>query len=337
MVDPRLLLVEIAKAVILAHRPRDDRPWPSVRSGPKQLVPVGNKPILFHNLEALRMAGVLEAAIAVDSDTGPAIRAAIRDGSDFNLSVDYVEWSADGGVADALHSARDFIGDEPVLIEQADALIRDRIHPHIAAFADEALDALALRLAGASAVEQPLLGAYLLSCRAQTFLLERQSAVEDVLADVRSHGGRVDVQDLDGCLPCHGGEESLLDANRRILEQLTGGSGEASVVASKLQGPVVVHPTARLERSLVRGPAIIGPGCRLTDAYVGPYSSIGADVVIEAAEIEHSIVLDGAQLRFVGVRIETSVIGRGARVTRGFALPNAMQLSVGDGADVRLS
>jgi glucose-1-phosphate thymidylyltransferase len=337
MVDARWFLVEIAKALILAGCRTDDPPWPSLRSGPKQLVPVGNKPILFHNLEALRKAGVLEATIALEPESGEAIRAAVQDGSRFNLSVGYVEWPSGAGVADALQSSRHFIGDEPVLVEQADALVSDRMHPHIAAFAGEALDALALRFAGPSAAEQGVLGAYLLSRRGLTFLLERPDAGEDLLLGVRSRGGRVDVQDLDGCLPCHGGEEALLEANRRILARLTGDHDPASLVASDLQGPVVVHPTARLERSLVRGPAIIGPGCRLTDAYVGPYTSIGADVAIEGAEIEHSIVLDGAQLRFVGVRIETSVIGRGAQVIRGFALGRAMQLSVGDGAEIRLS
>ncbi len=41
--------------------------------------------------------------------------------------------------------------DEPVLVGPADALHREQIHPHIAAFADERLDAMALRLAGRAA------------------------------------------------------------------------------------------------------------------------------------------------------------------------------------------
>ncbi|HTE62169.1 MAG TPA: hypothetical protein VK631_17585, partial [Solirubrobacteraceae bacterium] len=38
--------MEIAKALILAGRTAHDRPWPSVRSGPKHLVPVANRPIV---------------------------------------------------------------------------------------------------------------------------------------------------------------------------------------------------------------------------------------------------------------------------------------------------
>ena len=66
---------------------------------------------------------------------------------------------------------------------------------------------------------------------------------------------------------------------------------------------------------------VIGPGAVVRDSYIGPYSSIGADTVIEGTEIEHSIVLPRAELRFVGTRIESSVIGRGARIVRSFRPP----------------
>jgi glucose-1-phosphate thymidylyltransferase len=47
-------------------------------------------------------------------------------------------------------------------------------------------------------------------------------------------------------------------------------------------------------------------------------------------------VLDGAKLMHIGPRIESSVIGREARISRTFAPPSAMRLSVGDGAEVTL-
>ncbi len=81
----------------------------------------------------------------------------------------------------------------------------------------------------------------------------------------------------------------------------------------------------------------IGPRARITNAYIGPYTSIGADVQIDCVEIEHSIVLDRAQLRYVGTRIEGSLIGPDARVTRDFRMPQAIRLSVGAGAEVAIS
>lgn len=307
---------------------------------PKPLVPVANRPILFHNLEALRRAGLLEATIAVDPETAAAIRCAVGDGSDWGLTIRHLECASDIGLGAALATARDFVSDEPVLVQRAGALLRERIHPHIAAFADERLDALTLRLhhhlhAG-DETGATVDGAWLLSERAVTMLTGRHGAGGDPTACVREQGGQARVQDVDGCLPCHGDQNTLLEANRRMLEEIVTDVDPACVEACELQGPVVVHPTARLQGSLVRGPAIIGPRTRLKDAYVGPYTSIGADVVIEGTEIEHSIVFAGAELRFVGTRLETSIIGRGARVVRAFGVPNALRLSIGDGAEVAL-
>ena len=125
--------------------------WPSVQAGPKHLVPVANRPILFHHLEALRAAGVLEATIAVEPESAGLIGAAVGDGSDWNLAVRYVEWAPASGVGGALAAARPFIGDEPVLVRPGDALQREQIHPHIAEFAGGRLDAMALRLSAAPA------------------------------------------------------------------------------------------------------------------------------------------------------------------------------------------
>jgi len=333
------LVVEIAKTLILAGRTDRDRPWPSVRSGPKHLVPVANRPILFHHLETLRSAGMLEATIAVEPESARLIRAAVGDGSDWNLSVRYVEWMPVTGISGALTAAGDFLADEPVLIRPADALHREQIHPHIAEFADERLDAMALKLSGApqDRMGKPVRGGYLLSPQAVSLLLDRPLLCGDPVAGVRRHGGQVLIREMDGCLPCHGDQDALLEANRRMLAGMDREVDVAAFPSCEFQGPVKVHPTARLEDTLVRGPAIIGSGANLAHAYVGPYTSVGANVTIEGSQIEHSIVLDDAELLHVGSRLESSVIGRGARITRSFVVPTAMRLSVGDGAEVTVT
>jgi glucose-1-phosphate thymidylyltransferase len=329
--------VEIAKALILAGGTPHDRPWPSVRTGPKHLVPVANQPILFHTLESLRRANLLEARIALEPTAARATIAAVGSGSRWGLSVSYVEWQPRTGIIGALALSEDFLADEPVLVEPADALHRERIQPHIAAFADEHLDALALRLGDAAAAHCDLgAGGYLLSQRGVSIMLDRSDTGADPLARVRDHGGHVRVEQVDGCLPCHGGQDRLLEGNRCMLENLPSSVRRGAYPTSQFQGRVKVHPSARIEQSVVRGPAIIGAGSRLLHAYVGPYTSIGDDVTLEGAQIEHSIVFDGAEIHNVGSRLESSVIGRRARIRRSFGLPAAMQLSVGDGAEIIL-
>src|SRR5919201_1664739 len=268
--------MHIAKALVLAGRTSTDRAWPSARSVPKPLVPVANRPILFHHLDALREAGVLEATIAVEPDSARAIRSAVGDGEDWGLRVEYAECSRALGIDEALWMTGDFVADEPVLVQRVGALVRERLRPHIADFAGERIDAMGLRLRDSShgSDDDAVDGGWLLSERAVSILMQRRRTADDFLAHVRD------------------------------------------------------------EDSLIRGPAIIGPRVQLRRAYVGPYTSIGPDVVIEGAEVEHSIVFAQAELRFIDSRIETSIIGQRARVTRSFAVPRALRLSIGDGAEV---
>ena len=324
--------VEIAKAVVLAGNAATDRPWPSVRSGPKHLVPVANRPILFHNLEALRTAGLLEVTIAADDDSAGAIVAAVGDGSAWGLSVRYTPWRPDSGIGGALSTALDFIADEPVLVQPADALHRDLIHPRIAAFARDRLDAVALRIGAGG--EDSAFGGYMFSRRAVSMVLDEPG---DPVIGVRRSGGQVRVESIEAFRPCHGGQERLLDANRWMLEQLKAEANASAFPTSQIQGAVLIHPDAVLEHTLVRGPAIIGARARLSHAYVGPYTSIGPDVRIDGSQIEHSIVLEGASLLNVGTRLDSSVIGRNARVGRTFGQTTSMRLSVGEGAEVTLS
>ena len=328
--------MEIAKALILAGCGSEDRLWPAGSVGSRHLFPIANRPILFHNLEALRAAGVLEATILAAPDARRAIQHAVGDGSEWGLILRFAPWRSSVGLGGALAAGRGFIGDEPVLVQHADALLRERMHAHISAFAREALDALALRLRDRGRHDRDEAPGYLLSPRAVSILAEGRGIAANPIAGVRAKGGRVRVQDVDGCLACHGDQQTLLESNRRVLESLSAHADPRRFEACSFQGAVDIHPTAHVERSLLRGPVVIGPGARVTDAYVGPYTSIGAGVVIEGAEIEYSIVLPEAELRFVGTRLESSVIGRGARIARGFDLPGAIRMSIGDGAEIVL-
>ena len=78
---------------------------------------------------------------------------------------------------------------------------------------------------------------------------------------------------------------------------------------------MIVEAGAILERSTVRGPAIVGAGARLTDAYIGPYTAVGRHCVVESAEVEHSILLEGSSVRGLDGRMESSLLGRDVHIT----------------------
>ncbi|MDX6708706.1 MAG: glucose-phosphate thymidylyltransferase [Solirubrobacteraceae bacterium] len=328
----------IARAVLLAVPTCDDRPWSSAASTPKPLVPVAAKPILFHALDALRAAGIVETLLLTRPDAVAAFRHAVGDGTRWGMRISYCPNSCDLDVRDALRLAGEFIDGKPVIVQQADALLRACLRDHVVRFAEHDLDALALMLAPARLPRpiQPLVGGYLLNARAVASMCDGPVA-SDPLSGLRRQGGHAHVLEVEGCLACHGDEATLLEANRHALTALRTEVTDAILEGCEIQGNVVVHPTASLRNTLVRGPAIIGADAQVIDSYVGPYTSIGANTRIEGTEIEHSIVMDGAKLMFVGSRLETSIIGRGASIVRRFDMPRAVRMSIGDGAEVALS
>jgi glucose-1-phosphate thymidylyltransferase len=339
--------VDVAKAVVVARETSDERAWAGLGFPPGPLMPVANKPVLFHSLEALRAGGIKAVAIVVGDRTRDEMRSAVGDGSRWSLSVEYLEAPSDTGLVDVLRGADAFLRGEPFFVQEGEALVRDPIGAVGERFTRENLDALVLRLPAperfhaAKVNGQPPsmlapFGGCFLGSRVLRAMAEPGLELPALLARVRELGGRLQVEQVDGCLACHGGPEALLDANRHALENLPAQRVSAAIEDSDIQGRVIIHPSAQLYRALVRGPAIIGPRTRITDAYVGPYTSLGADVTIEGAEVEHSIVLDGACVRFLGARLEASIVGCAARIERDFALPHAVRLVVGGRAEVML-
>jgi glucose-1-phosphate thymidylyltransferase len=66
---------------------------PLTHTNAKQLIPVGGTPILFHALEAIAAAGIVETGIVIGS-TGDEVRAAVGDGSRWGLRVTYLPQDA---------------------------------------------------------------------------------------------------------------------------------------------------------------------------------------------------------------------------------------------------
>jgi NDP-sugar pyrophosphorylase family protein len=131
--------------------------------------------------------------------------------------------------------------------------------------------------------------------------------------------------------------DGVLEANTLALDGLKRGREGAAVSSASVQGRVSIDPSAELHGAKVRGPAYIGPGARLIETYVGPYTSIAAGVTLEGVEIEHSIVLRDARIRYPGRRLESSLVGEGAVIGRDYSLPSALRVRVGPGSQIQLS
>jgi glucose-1-phosphate thymidylyltransferase len=157
--------------------------------------------------------------------------------------------------------------------------------------------------------------------------------ITDAIQHLVDAGLRVEPHVVKGWWKDTGRLDDMLAANRLVLDTIEA-RVEGELIDSRVDGRVVVEAGARLERSTVRGPAIIGAGALLTDCYIGPYTAIGDKCEIENAEVEHSIVLEGAVIRDLAGRMESSLLGRNVTVGRDERQPRAYRLMVGDNSEV---
>ena len=356
--------MEKLKGLILSGG-KGTRLRPITHTSAKQLVPVANKPVLFYGLEAMAEADIRDVGIIVAPETASEIRDAAGDGSQFGVSITYIEQDAPRGLAHAVLTAEEFLGGTPFVMYLGDNLLRDGIVELVDTFRREEPDALILLTPVpdpehygvaelddgrvSKLVEKPkepdtnlaLVGVYMFTpsifeaARAIEPSWRGELEITDAIQQLVDGGLRVDPHVVHGWWKDTGQVEDMLEANRLILDDLEERM-DGELVDSRVEGRVVVEQGAMLERSTVRGPAVIGAGSRIVNAYVGPYTAIGADVTIDGAELEHSIVLSGSVLRDLEYRVEASLIGRNVRIGRGPALPKAYRFVVGDNAEIQI-
>ena len=82
----------------------------------KQLVPVYDKPMIYYPLSTLMLAGIRDILVITTPEDAGQFRRLLGDGSQFGITLSYVEQAAPEGLAQAFVLGADHIGDEPVAL-----------------------------------------------------------------------------------------------------------------------------------------------------------------------------------------------------------------------------
>jgi glucose-1-phosphate thymidylyltransferase len=342
---------------------RGTRLRPITHTSAKQLVPVANKPVLFYGIEAMAEAGIEDIGIIIAPETGDEIREAAGDGTAFGVRITYIVQDEPAGLAHAVLTAEPFLGDSAFVMYLGDNLLQGGMRELVDAFRANAPDALILLTPVADPehygvaeledgrvvrlAEKPpepktdlaLVGVYMFTkaIHAAARAIEPSPRGELEITDAIQHmvdgGLRVEPHIVRGWWKDTGRLEDMLEANRLILDSVVARL-DGEMVDSNAEGRVVIEAGAVLQRCRVRGPAIIGARARLVDCYIGPYTAIGEDCVIERAEVEHSILLSGASVIGLDGRMEASLLGRNVKIGRGERQPRAYRFMVGDNSEI---
>ncbi len=159
--------------------------------------------------------------------------------------------------------------------------------------------------------------------------------ITDAIQWLIDHGHKVRHEVLDGWWKDTGKLEPLLEGNRLVLEAIQTSIEGMVDDTSRIEGRVVVQKGAEVVNSHIRGPAIIGERTRIVDSYVGPYTSVHDDCVVQGTELEHSIVLEESQLLDLP-RVVDSLVGKQVVVCRRETRPAAIRLMLGDHSRVEI-
>jgi len=160
--------------------------------------------------------------------------------------------------------------------------------------------------------------------------------ITDAIQWLVEHGHPVRPSLVQGWWKDTGKKADLLDANRLVLERQSRDIRGEVDDPHRLIGEVIIEAGARVVGSSIRGPAIIGEGALIENAFIGPFTSIGALATVRTCEVEHSIRLEGASVTDVGSRREDSVVGKGEIVRLSDEKPRALRLMIGDNSEVAL-
>lgn len=342
------------------------------RSG---LCEVANRPLVGLIVEELTAAGVDSLAIVAGADHLAALRAGLASDVALGLDISFLESPTSGGLASAVSAASEFAGDDPVILHLATGMLGQSCAPLVAGAGDQHEDVRLLlhhghegsgplsarteRLLGVSTLGSPAgclslagvavfrPGGFAGAARTTARGAPRNGAASDrepqhelitIADDLAADGLTVAAGLVSGWYECSSDPSALLELNRSILDrQARSVHHHAGAFGNRIEGRVVIHPTAEVNSSVILGPSLIGPGARIADAYIGPYTTVGAGAIIENCEILRSIIGPGARLSHVGGRIEGSTIGCDANIFRDFRLPRAMRLHVGEGVEISLS
>jgi glucose-1-phosphate thymidylyltransferase len=306
---------------------------PHTYSIPKVLLNVAGKPIIGHILDRLAENGVNEATIIIGY-LGDKIKEYVE--SNHHMRLDFVEQEERQGLGQAIYSARETFGSQPILIILGDTIfefdlsglmksdssaiglkeVEDPRRFGVAVLQNGYVKQLLekpenpptkLALVGLYYIKDPRLLVESLGQMITSGMRTRgEFQLTDGLQLMIEKGEKVRSFNVDGWYDC-GNQETLLATNRHLLEKKS--------TARTIEG-VVVQP-----------PVYVSPTCQITNSIVGPYATIADGALVEDSIVRNSIVSEEAKVQ--KALLDGSIVGNNATV-RG----NFNRLNIGDSSEL---
>jgi len=315
---------------IILHGGHGTRLRPLTHTGPKQLLPIANKPMSQYCIESIRDAGVTDIAIIIGGLGSNKVREYYGNGEKFNVNITYIEQDEPRGIAHAIRLCKEFVNNEKFLVFLGDNIIQKSITDFVENFIKSDYDATVLLCEvdnpsrfGIADVENEKIvkitekpkkptsnlavtGIYLLTPLIFEVIdnlkpsWRNELEITDALDTLLKQNDNIGYETITDYWKDTGTPEDILNANRQVLEHICG-TADAVFESNR-------HDKVSLDLAL-RRPCIIGKNCEIDEsASIGPNVSIGDNTIISSdVVIENSIIMSDCKIDG-GLNIKDSII-----------------------------
>jgi len=330
---------------ILLHGGHGTRLRPLTHTGPKQLLPIANKPMSEYCIESMKESGVTEIAIIIGGLGSNKVTEYYGDGSKFGVNLTYIKQDHPRGISHAIRLCKEFIKDEKFLVFLGDNIIQKSIKDYVKEFENSNYDATILlcevdnpsRFGIADIqngkivkiIEKPkepptnlaVTGIYLLTPKIFDVIdnlkpsWRNELEITDALDILLQNNNSINHHTITSYWKDTGTPEDIINANGSILENMEPYNFGKNEVGSKIEGRVMIGKNVQIKNdAVIVGPVIIGDNTIIGNGvYIGPNTSIGNNSKLSKCNIENSIVMSDCMIS-CKLKIRKSIISSNANI-----------------------
>jgi len=314
---------------IILHGGHGTRLRPLTHTGPKQLLPIANKPMSQYCIESIREAGITDIAIIIGGLGSNKVKEYYGNGENFGVNLTYIEQDHPRGIAHAIRLCKEFVNNEKFLVFLGDNIIQKPIADFVENFNKSDYDATVLlcevdnpsRFGIADVENEKIIkitekpkkptsnlavtGIYLLTPLIFEVIdnlkpsWRNELEITDALDNLLKQNNNIGYETITYYWKDTGTPEDILNANRQVLDH----------ICNQTECSIVDESSMILGGLPLRNPSIIGKNCKIDEAArIGPNASIGDDTIISSdVVIENSIIMSGCKIDG-GLNIKDSII-----------------------------
>jgi glucose-1-phosphate thymidylyltransferase len=322
---------------IILHGGYGTRLGPLTFSGPKQLIPIANKPMSQYALEDLLNAGISEIAIIIGDVFPQRVKNYYGDGSKFGAKITYIFQDKPKGISHAIGLCKNFIGDDKFVVYLGDNILRKGLGNLTKKFIESKNEFMILlsevddpsRFGIAEfdnetickIIEKPkitssnlaVIGIYFLNPKIFPIIEKLKPSqrgeleITDALDESLKNKISISYEKVTGWWKDTGTAEDILDANRLILETL--GTSDELIKSDIVNSEKILLGKNCIVSSDTKiiSPVIIGDNCKIDSAQIGPNVSVGNNSKISHSKIMNSIIMENCNIS-ISKPIASSII-----------------------------